>query len=903
MCKEMNSIFRTLEQILKDSEDYLSHEAGLFCHGLLAYLPQKIVIVTSSRRRDRVCEGHQIEFVFHHPKRPRETCAINFQGAEIRIAKLSQALVDIVADSRQTASIEALAGLFWRLPYNVGETVELAANTSNTAHKRILFWSLWAGRISFAGLPQKLERTPVNLFQNDDDKQVWEGTLQLFYPKRLLGLAFARPDVSLADDLADWMRLRCNQRFADYAMRCEWLPIAGDTRKKPLELLETFFAEELALLVADDLTGLLEQMHRQPSDPEPTMSQQFISWVQASSHFADGVGKRLATWVRDKLRANNPRHWEIAFSYAPVTGRVDEAFSRIAASAPEIFNSGRFRGLMSLCRYAGENGVDVPRPVRILLSRILARLNRCDEALAELDRASAGVMTEREAVDVAFTAGIINRQAGRLDEAVRLLNEAASLAAQAAMRDSAAAILSALGNVHLARGELTQARKSYLKAAAHSPRDRQAPIIANIQTNLGLVEFRSGNLKKADCCFSLAAKSQKLRNNLQGEITSGIMLGRIRLARGQILQSIEKLLEVEQLLSQMAASPDRREIQAVIAWAYELLGRPVVSDQYWKKVEDGEAASVTPPAEFMIRLLKGLHALIRGELPAAENQFAEAVGFGRKSNLQPADVAVAEFYQALTMHLQNRSKALQLFRQLPAMFFESSDHPFHLFVKIFLGLTFPGAFPEVDLDASLARFNLTDYYEPVWMFAADQVYSYGSAAALELVRSHIDKLPPDLKALLEQRFPAVRKFFKKLRGTKYARKSYTLIRNGRHSVVSEQHYQDFIAGSHRGTLVFNGVSGKLSFSTRATSIKPGSILHRILACLLSAFPEAVPIETLYETVWGGKYEPEYARMAVKAAMLRLRKTLQQVCPTSRVEGFGVEGQVRIILESPFEAIL
>jgi len=44
-------------------------------------------------------------------------------------------------------------------------------------------------------------------------------------------------------------------------------------------------------------------------------------------------------------------------------------------------------------------------------------------------------------------------------------------------------------------------------------------------------------------------------------------------------------------------------------------------------------------------------------------------------------------------------------------------------------------------------------------------------------------------------------------------------------------------------------------------------------------------------------------MAVKAAMLRLRKTLQQVCPTSRVEGFGLEGQVRIILESRFEAIL
>lgn len=407
----MNSIFRTLEQILKDSEDYISHEAGLFFNGLLA------------------------------------------------------------------------------------------------------------------DLPQKLERTPVNLFQNDDDKQVWEGTLQLFYPKRLLGLSFTRPDVSLADDLADWMRLRSNQRFAAYAMRCEWLPIAGDTRKKPLELLEAFFAEELSRLVADDLTGLLEQMHR---------------------------------------------------------------------------------------------------------------------------------------------------QAGRLDEAVRLLNKAASLAAKAAMRDSAAAILSALGNVHLARGELTQARKSYLKAAAHSPRDCQAPIIANIQTNLGLVEFRSGNLKKADCCFSLAAKSQKLRNNLQGEITSGIMLGRIKLARGQMLQAIYQLREVERLQSLTDAVTNLREIRASIALAYELLGNPVSSDQYWKKVEKGVVEKATPPAEFMISLFKGLHSIIRGNLPEAEKIMAETALFGKKSGIQAAEVAVAKVYRALIIHFQGCSEAVQLFRQLPPVFLKTA---------------------------------------------------------------------------------------------------------------------------------------------------------------------------------------------------------------------------------------
>lgn len=899
----MTSIFRTLEQILKDSEDYISHDAALFCNGLIANLPEKIVIVTSSRRRDRICYGYQIEFVYHHVKRPRETREANFHGAVIRLAKLSQALVDIVADSRQNDSIEALADLFWRLPFNVVETAELAERTSNTAHKRILFWALWAGRLRFAGLPGRLDRTPANLFQNDKDQRLWEGALQIFYPEQLLGLTFGRPEVSLPEDLVDWNRLRCNPRFLAFAMRCEWLPIAGDTRKKSLELLESFFSAELSAVVTDDLTGLLEQMYRQASDPEPTMSLQFIDWVRGSSQFPDCVGKELNTWVKEKLQANDPRHWEIAFIYAPATGRVGDAFTRIAASAPEIFNSGRFRGFIELCQYAENNGMQIPRVVRILLSRILARLNRCDEALVQIEKAAAGEMNEREAVDVAFVAGIINRQAGRFDEAISLLNDAAARADQSGLRDSAAAILCAVGNVHLARSELSQARKSYLKAASHYSRDREAPIIANIQTNLGLVQFRSGNLKKADCCFSLAAKNQKLRNNLQGEITSGIMLGRIRLARGQILQAVEKLLEVECRLSQMAASIDRREIQAIIAWAYELLGKPASSDQNWKKVEESVSEAITPSAEFMIRLLRALHTLIRGELPAAENLFAETALYGRKSDIQTADIAVAEFYYALTIHLQGKAEALSLFRQLPPIFFENSDHPFYLFVKVYLGLTFPGTFPEIDIDVSMARLNLTDYYDPAWIFAADQVSAYGSAAAVEMLKSHMGKTSPDLRTLYEQRFPAVRQLLKRFSRSKCAQKNFTLIKNGLHSIVNEQKYQSFDTDQRSGLLVFNGVTGKLVFSNRVAHLKPGSILHRILACLLTAFPEAVPLETLYEMVWGGKYEPEYGRMSMKAAMLRLRKTLQKICPTSRIEGFGAQGRIRIILESPFEAIL
>lgn len=202
----------------------------------------------------------------------------------------------------------------------------------------------------------------------------------------------------------------------------------------------------------------------------------------------------------------------------------------------------------------------------------------------------------------------------------------------------------------------------------------------------------------------------------------------------------------------------------------------------------------------------------------------------------------------------------------------------------------------------MAKLDLTDYYEPAWIFASEQLSSYGSAAAVAVLKSHLGKTSPAMFALYEQRFPMFHRLLKNLTRKKFTRKSFTLIRNGEHSIITDENYQKHKDQNKSGTLFFNAVTGLLIFSKRKAQLKPGSILHRILVCLLSAFPEAVELETLYEMVWGGKYEPEYGKMAVKAAMLRLRKTLQQVCPTSRVEGFGVEGQVRIILESPFEAI-
>lgn len=897
----MQSIFRLLEKILENTDDYISQDAALFFEGLISELPPKIVIVTSSRRRNRALDDCQIEFVFHHAKRPRESRPVVFQGAKIRVAKLSQALVDIVADRCQTEEIATLAEIFWNIPYNAGETIDLAKRTSNTALKRILFWAIWACRLSFSDLPAKLARTPVNLLQNSPEEQIWEGTLKLFYPRALLGKSLPRPSLSLPEKLDDWLQLRCNPGFNEFAMASQWLPIAGDKGEKSLELFEAFCKIELSQLVDKDLTVLLEQLQDYSANQDTDLPKPFLEWVKNSSFLFAQFGPRLENWLNEKLAADNPGHWEIAFVYAAITGQVEQAFSRIIKSAAEIFNSGRFRGVKEICSYAENHGIKVPRPVLILLSRIFARLNLFEEALSQLEKASEGDMSPREEIDIAFTAGIINRQAGRLEESIRLMHDAARKATEAGLHENAGAILLSLGNVHLAGGELMQARKHYLKASACFPRGTKARLIANIQTNLGLVEFRSGDLKRADRFFSQALESQKLNNNFQGTVNSSIMLGRIKLARGRLLDAIENFSEAEKKLSSMVADTDRREVLALIAWAYELLGHSATSEKYWIKAEI-KITGHNPAADFLFFLLKGLRSLIKGEIDPSAELFAQTIAFGRKAKILVNDLAVAEFYRAICIHQHDRLAALELFKGLPANYLQKSDHPFQLFAKIYLGLSFPGVFPDIDVANCLARLNLSDYYEPAWVFIADQVYSYGSASAMEMLKTHMNKISSEAQKLYEQRFPKLKRMFKKLKSSDAAQKNFTLLVNGKKSIVSEDEFHQILIEVQPGTLLFNGVTGELRFSEKAARLKTTTVLHRMLVCLLLAFPEGLSVENLYEMVWGGKFEPEFCGVAFKAALMRLRKVLDEICPTLRIEGAMAQGKIHIVVESSFIAI-
>ncbi|MFZ5951372.1 MAG: type IV toxin-antitoxin system AbiEi family antitoxin [Candidatus Rifleibacteriota bacterium] len=896
----MENILSELESILRDTSDYLSHESAIFLHGFLEQMPERIIVVTDSRRRNRTLGNYRLDFIFHKEDKPRETQIFHDDGRQIRIASISQALTDLLTDNHDL-SLETVADFFSRIPCNTENLLKLAHKTANASFKRALFWCLWAGRLKYSDLPAKLDRTPVKIFPAEKDDDVWEGSIQVFYPAKILSVKPCIVPAGLPPELLDWQKIRQSTEVLEVSQREKWLPIAQDVREKQKKLLDQCFSLQIKSYILNDFSNFLIRFHA--PDEDCRLPVQFVDWVKKESAFADQFKKEIKSWCREQLDIGNTRLLDIAFQYANDKPLIEAALKKAAENPAAIYNSGLSQGLEKLYKMAAHAEIKVPRSVQVLLARIMARQNRFEEAFAIAEAAMHELSDPGEITEVYYATGIIYRQAGKLNEAVEHLKIAAETAQKAGLSSKTPAILCAIGNIYLVKSDLSLARKNYLKAFSSWKGDDCAPLISNIQTNLGLVEFRCGNLKKSQKFFKLAANGFDRSGNLQGKITTATMLARIDIALGNLFPALEKLHLVEKIQSEYSNDAEKREIFSLLSLAYEMAGQPVSSDQYWSRSLECPDAKITSAAEFHIFFINGIIKLLRGEFEAAESLFSGICEFGRKEKLSFQDISIAEFYLALSLHLQNKGQAKPIFLRLAENFPKSQEHPFQLFIKTWVAFNYPDLSDPSDISGLLNRLNASEYYEPAWFFLAEKLNALGSKPTFEFVKIHFEKSTPEFILLLEQRFPFCRKLFNRLHGKGKGKNSFQLIESSKSSFISENQYQALLNSPGSGKLLFDASSGNLSFSGRNSSLKQGSILCRILTSLFSAFPEPLSIETLYETVWGGNYDKEMDKASVKAAILRLRRFLQKVCPSAQIKAFGKENNVQLCLNVPFAAII
>lgn len=898
------SVFaKELQRIQGETGDYLSHEAALYAHGLTLDFPDRVVMVSSGRRRSRIIDGISVDFVFHKPERVRQTCLIKVCDTELLVATPYQALVDILNDNT-ALTLRRLAEIFWVTKFDAAELVGLAAKCGNSVLKRTLFWCLWSGRIGLEEIEVKLPRNPVYLIPGKISKKHWEGSIQVFYPPELLRLVIDLPhaDPDVAD--SEWARLRQNSNFGQFAFESGRLLLKDDKRPSAKKFLASFFKSEFERLLKEDLEQLLAGIDQNCRQNDRTnLPQAFWQWVKQNTDFPLSFKKQVRKWVKKALEEEDPTKWQIALVYAPFTGLVDEAFSRLKNSSKIFFNSGYYLGLEQLCQRASEDGIAVPGEVSLLLSRVFVVEQRFSEALAILERLATEFKAEsRLGIDVEFARGVTFRQMGKPTLALKCFENARKIAGEISDKTKLAAIYSAIGNIYFNLPDLTRARKNYLDAYAHGKGSGNHFLIANLKTNLGLVEFRSGNLKKADRYFLQALEQQKKTNNLLGELISLISLGKVRLARGKISAAVKLFQKACNSLPKDRFVIEERELMALLAWSFELAGCPDKADNYWDKIESDNTRPILPASEFLIRLLKSLWLVLRANFTDAAVNLDALIEFSEIHKISDDDVALAKFYLALARFLSYPKTDKDCFVQALKALQNRPGQPISIMAQIVATLLFPENFGNDELDANLRRLIETEYFEPLWVFFAPQLLASRFEAAKALAYSFWKKGNMEFFRMIANRFPEFRKVFKRLCERYAEPEEVTLLKNGRESAMQKEEYQIWQNGAERNHFKFDSLSGRISFSHVETFMKNDSITARALLCLLRNYPEPVSIESLYSKVWNEKYDSECDWPAVKTALSRLRKALTRVCPLVEIKSHGRNGALSISLPSLWSTV-
>ncbi len=879
--------------------------AALFLHGLIDRQPENFVIVASCRRKSSRLEDFKAIFVYHKPGRPREHTMLDCDGESLPVATVDQALVDMVTDCKYQTNLETLAYCFWVLPYDPVELRRLAAQNGYSTEKKVIFWCLWAGRGSAEKLIEGFDRRPVRLYTKCKDMVLWENSLQILYPEGLLLPLQADPLAQLNQENAEWIELRRYEGFVSYCKKNKWLPFPGDRRQKTQSLLQDFYSCELSAQLASNATELMRQLHLPSSTnavPGNRLPKMFLDWVRNSKEFPHCAISEVREACRQMLASDQPQQWEIAFLYACAAGLVTEALARIANSSALVFESGCWRGIEEVCSQAGREGLKVSPAVSILLARIFAQQNRFNESFSLLKALEVNsCLPAPELITVKFTHGVVCRMAGQQHEALSNLRQALALSEMHHDTHKTAAIQTAIGNVHYLEDNLELARSCYLFAYDVYRKSSATNKLMSTQTNLGLVEFKAGNLNKAGH-YLRCALSANTGPASHGELIRLITLAKIMLAQGNVLAAIETLLR---LTDNKHLVPDSElcEIYATLAMSYELCGLTTTSDRYLQTAETFLNGTLKPATVFYTGFIHSQLLLLHGLSMAAHDRLAALIDFAGKNGISSYETAFAVFYQAVAQHNISDSSWQKTLSIALTTLITRPEHPICIVATMYDQIHNHRIPLDCHLDELAAQLLSSEYYDPAWLLITHPLQGSRSVTAKDILRHFISRSRPEFINNLKVRFSSARKIFSK-RHYPGEQQTFLLIDNGNHRVIGADDYQRWRTANQASRLKFDSLTGQLHFGKKTTQLKPGSLLAKLLSLLLSSYPLPVSSNRLYNLLWGdGNRLDQNSWSTVKTSLNRLNQTIRKVSSTAQITSSGKDAHIRLILTSPFEVIL
>lgn len=909
------ALFAALHRLIEAEGEYLSHQTALFLLGQIHDPPEILTLVSPRRRRPRTVEGRQLAFICLPEEKLKPQQEVSFGELTLTVSTLEKTLIDLLGYLDYAPPLEDVVQYLSALPVSPSLLLHLARQTSDTVLKRVAFLLAFTGRAAWSDIPfEAITRTPVKLdTRRDGPEGIWDSRFNLRYPAWLLEFPLPSGPGDCSDEVLDWMELRRFPAFIQ-AIRDEgFLYLRDDPQPKAKAKLEAFFAGLFAAIPKERIDlFLVHHLDRlyglRKSRPYPAL---LSGWLDADPARIAPHRDLIRTWVRRHLDTDNPIRLEAALHFGHLLGESDAVLEAIARHGLDLLSSGRERVIALLADEYLASDRELPSMAYAVMARSYSRRGRSDHAIEVLERgkrvAERSDHSPSELGELAHTAGILFGRMGKFEVALGEMLLARECFSVAKDHRGLGMVDFAAGNLYFSRGLMAEAKASYLQALgtlrAHGNRENQA----NLLGNLGLIEYDSGSFRRAVQYFSQAIGLPQAQGNAWGK--SIMMLARAKtwLQMGQLTKALKGFQETFQCKKELRHAVGICETAAMLSWTCELLGQDGAAQAWWAIADDETAMSNEPRALYLLKSLRAMSALFRGDLETALQRYREVFAYVETASFSLVARGGALHGLGCCLSLLGRSEAAEVLAEARTYLGRGSGRPPYFLLNIFCGIHHPAAFPEIDLAESIGRFLGCQAYDPFWAWSAMKMMGHSEPAVAEFLEWHYRRTPPATLEIMAGRVPGFKALVGNMRkGHQRAAEFLTLIGpKGAHPIHLEE-YGVWQKTRSRSTFRFDGKRGVLLFADRSTEVKPGSLSHGVLSNLLLAWPHPVEVETLFRTVWGTAFDPEIDPAALKSAFGRLRRLLRSVCPgihLRRKAAKGTAGHLGISLSCPWEAVL
>ncbi|MGM0601417.1 MAG: hypothetical protein ACQETH_16520, partial [Candidatus Rifleibacteriota bacterium] len=876
-----NSSFKNLiaelNEIVETDKDYVSHNSALFIHGFGSKPQKQITIVSSRRRRNRVLNGYEIVFIFHSKFDNKNILNINACDCQLSVSNLEKTLVDLCKDQNYALPLKELAELFCVVPYNLKKLINIAVQTSDSVIKRVSFLLAWSGRASYKDIPfEAFKRTPIFLDTREKEDLCWNSLFYSKIPRFLLRQTVKLPPFKIEDKTRLWMELKNLPEFCEKQYEAEMVFIRGTPKPEINLIIENYFKEIFQSFTDRKLKKFLEGYSNKEHAANLDIPELLRSYLHHHPNILLTRKDEIEAWVKQNLERTNSELLEAAIYYGLLAGLKQEVFNAFENNCENLFNSGKFNIIIYFTDYFAGSDIDFSTKMLVIISKTLSMQEKFDKAINLLDQAQE--KAERNKClqtmgELHYATGLVYHKMEKAEDALSELFLARESFSIANCPEHLTKTECSLGNLYLSRGHHDSAKSYYFSGLKKANYFNFKHLKASFLANIGMVEFDTGNFRKASTYLERAFKMNKMIKNYWNASIVGMATGKLQLKLSYFSKALKTFKEILPIYEEKHHSSGIYEIYILIAWLYEIIGKSATARTYWNQAENFDPEILQPRARFVGNMLKAVNHFYYRNFDLAESNFEimlKTTNSSHASNLQKAEIlnglAVCKFF------LNKTEDALKLFKQVRSLLNSNSKRLQSKQVNFLAKLLFTEHFKELNLDNCISEILTTEVYEPLWIHLAPKLSEIDSENARKYLVYHLNHTPPTAMEGLLSRFPDLQKCISKIaKKQNRAGQFITILSANEHKVIHFDDYKNWQFSYPENILVFDAPAGIVHFNDSQVHLKKGSIPHKILLQLFLSMPHPIDIETIYSAIWCLDFDPEYDYSTFKSSLQRLKK--------------------------------